>query len=64
MARTKNWGLYGKLGRPPKEWKPPEILQMKVKKGNFKVIFDDSKENLIFTDLHTLLTKTYSVIKH
>ena len=33
-------GLYGKRGRPPKDWKPTICLHLQVKRGKFIIIFD------------------------
>jgi len=37
---NKNWGNYGKKGRPPKGWKPPydPILKIKRKEDGKKFI--------------------------
>ena len=37
-----NKGLYGKRGRPPKDWKPTICLHLQVKRGKFIIIFDDN----------------------
>ena len=33
-------GVYGKRGRPPKDWKNPITRTLQIKKGNFRIIFD------------------------
>jgi hypothetical protein len=33
-------GVYGKKGRPPKDWKNP-IRSLQIKKGKFRIIFDN-----------------------
>ena len=33
-------GIYGKQGRPPKNWKPSINSILKIRQGNFIIIFD------------------------
>tara|TARA_R100000963_G_C4632463_1_gene97217 strand:- start:911 stop:1087 length:177 start_codon:yes stop_codon:yes gene_type:complete len=47
----KHKGLYGKRGRPPKNWKPSFSPILQVKRGLFKIIFDEDIEG----DLRDLL---------
>jgi len=34
-------GVYGKKGRPPKDWKNPMIRTLQIKRGIFIIIFDN-----------------------
>jgi hypothetical protein len=36
---TKYTGLYGKRGRPPKDWKPPPKPILIIKTGKFVISF-------------------------
>lgn len=37
-------GLYGKRGRPPKNWKPPFKPVLYIRRGYFRLIFDEGVE--------------------
>ena len=38
---SKNKGRYGKRGRPPKDWKPTCRPILQIKRGTFRIIFDE-----------------------
>ena len=46
-------GLYGKRGRPPKNCKPPFKPVLYIRRGYFKIIFDENVEG----DLKDLMMK-------
>ena len=33
-------GSYGKVGRPPKDYKPPVLPSLKIKKGLYIILFE------------------------